>query len=100
MGVDPQPLPADKAFAPRRRYAVRLIVAAAVTLAVLPYAWGRTVVFWMLTGKSEPLYLVLFFVGAATVILLTRRRGVVSAPRSLWLGALALAAAWVVVNGI
>jgi len=49
----------------------RLILAWLITLLVLLYAWGRTLVMWMLEGQADPWYLRLLLVGIIAVIALT-----------------------------
>jgi outer membrane protein assembly factor BamB len=51
----------------------RLVLAGLVTLAVLPYTWGRTLVLWMLVGQPEPWCLGLLIAGLVAVMLLTFR---------------------------
>jgi hypothetical protein len=49
----------------------RLVVAWFVTLAILPYAWARTLVYFMMVNRPDPLYLGLTIAGVLAVIGLT-----------------------------
>lgn len=50
---------------------LRILLALAVTLVVLPYAHGRVLVFGMLTGHPEPLFMALLAVAVVAIIGLT-----------------------------
>ncbi len=52
---------------------VRLIVAWVLTLGVLVYFWGRTLIFWMMVGRPEPTFLVGLVAALAAVMALTYR---------------------------
>lgn len=56
---------------PRIDPILRLLLAWAITLGVLVYAWGRTLVFWMKAGRPELLYVGLLAGGLLGVIGLT-----------------------------
>jgi outer membrane protein assembly factor BamB len=79
----------------------RLILAWVLTLAVLPYAWGRTLVYGMLAGWPESTYLGLLVVGLLAVIALTTGLSVELAPWRFrrWVG-IGVAASWVVLTGV
>lgn len=79
----------------------RLILAWVLTLAVLPYAWGRTLVFGMLAGRPEPPFLGLLAVGLLAVIALTAGLSAELAPWRFrrWVG-VGVAASWVVLTGV
>jgi outer membrane protein assembly factor BamB len=69
MATDQQPAavePSRTASPPEKPPFLRLGLAWLITLVVLPYAWGRSVVFWMLTGRPEGLALALFGLGLFT----------------------------------
>jgi outer membrane protein assembly factor BamB len=51
---------------------LRLIAAWVLTLTVLPYAWGRTAIIWMLVGRPETEYALMLLAGIVTVMVLTR----------------------------
>jgi outer membrane protein assembly factor BamB len=72
MGDEPEsPVPH---VTPRRKLAwplARLVLAWLVTMIVLPYAWGRTLVLWMMTGRPELLYLALLVGGCIAGVVLT-----------------------------
>lgn len=60
-------------IAPVRRGAMlQLIAALVLTFAILPYAWGRTVVFWMLVGAPDWLYLVFLLLSLMAIMAVTR----------------------------
>jgi outer membrane protein assembly factor BamB len=77
---------------------LRLVLAALITLVVLPYAWGRILVIRLLTGRSEALYLGLLVVAVLAVILLTRGRAAAVGTLPGRRIGYALAAAWVTTN--
>ncbi len=52
---------------------VRLVIALVVTFAILPYAWGRVAIMWMLLGLPEALVVAMFVLGVAAVMVLTRK---------------------------
>src|SRR5262245_26747400 len=69
----PAPLP-DQASPPPVRLVpvLRLVPALVLTLAILPYAWGRLTIFWMLVGAPERLYMAFFALSLTAIIVVTR----------------------------
>ena len=54
---------------------IQLLIGLGLTFAVLPYAWGRMAIFWMLVSP-EPGYIVLFLLSLLAVIVVTRNLSV------------------------
>jgi outer membrane protein assembly factor BamB len=80
-------------------HAARLVVAWGLTLTVLLYAWGYTLVKGMLDGHPEPAPLIVVAGGIAAVLLLTAGlRAAWPAPRLHRVVAVAVAGSWVVLN--
>jgi outer membrane protein assembly factor BamB len=79
---------------------VRLILAWAVTLVFLPYAWGRTLVIWMMVGRPEPRFFAELLVGLLAVVALTYGlwRALAGFRFRRWVGP-AVGLSWVLVNG-
>lgn len=80
---------------------LRLLLAVCVTLLVLPYAWGRSLIMAMLVGRPEPPFVRLLLIGMAVVVVLTWRQAETPHGRrwqGWWLGGVALA--WLVVNAV
>ncbi len=78
---------------------VRYVAAWAVTLSILPYTWGRTIIFWMSEGTPEPFYLKLLLATVAGLAVLTYGVGskfTRTRTRYLLLGA--VVASWLAVN--
>jgi outer membrane protein assembly factor BamB len=74
---------------------LRLILGCALTLGLLPYAWGRTSVVPMITGRVEPIWASVLAAGIVAVFALTwRRRLMISRLTWCWLVAL-VAFGWV-----
>jgi outer membrane protein assembly factor BamB len=103
MAVDQQNVPQHAAVPPNVSvyHYGRLLLAWGITVGVLPYAWARTLVFWMLVGEPEPLFVTLLGVGLAAGIVLVY--GVAPAFAGWrarpWI-ALALVVPWVIINGV
>jgi outer membrane protein assembly factor BamB len=76
--------------------ALRLLAAWAVTLAVLPYAWGRALVFSMMEGRPERWVVALLGVGLLAAVALTTG---LAAWRRRFL-AVGVLASWVAVNAV
>src|SRR5207247_1041421 len=78
---------------------VRLVAALVLTFAVLPYAWGRTAIIWMLVGAPEARYAVLFVLSVVAVMLVTHKLS--SAFGRPWLDrwlAWGVGGGWIVLN--
>ncbi len=75
--MDTRPVPESEAepFARKRIISplLRLVIAWGLTLGVLVYFWGRTLVIWMMTGRPEALFLAGLVAGLAAVMMLTYR---------------------------
>jgi outer membrane protein assembly factor BamB len=79
---------------------LRLLLAWAVTLAVLPYAWGRVLVMGLMDGP-EPEVIALLGAGLLAVVLLTIGLGAPRAhPRRRRLLAAGVLVSWVVLNTV
>lgn len=78
---------------------IRLVAGLGLTFGILPYAWGRLAIFWMLIGSPELLYVSLFVLSVAAVMLVTRNLSTALGQPSLdgWL-AWGIAVGWVVAN--
>ncbi|MEX2285877.1 MAG: PQQ-binding-like beta-propeller repeat protein [Planctomycetaceae bacterium] len=50
---------------------LRLIAALAATVTLLPYAWGRTLLVYLMAGRAEPYYAGMVALGIVVVIVLT-----------------------------
>jgi outer membrane protein assembly factor BamB len=85
---------------PRLGAALGLVTACTITLAVLPYAWGRVLVLGMMDGLPEAPFVALLEAGLLAVLGLAV--GLASRPRGRGrpLVAGALLACWVVVNAV
>lgn len=97
MMPDAPPLPARRSwFGP----VVRVLLAVGVTLAVLPYFWGRTLVMTLMNGFPHPVFLAGTVLGMAVVFFLSRNQAEHCPPalrRGLpWL----LGAGWLTVGGV
>lgn len=79
---------------------MRLFLAGAITLLVLPYAWGRTLVVGAIQGQPEWPYLGLTVIGVLAVIALSYRLAIVFSRR--WVHgvvSLAIAGPWLIIMG-
>jgi outer membrane protein assembly factor BamB len=74
MEAEPVPEPTtEPSLAQRMIPFVRLVGAWVLTLGVLVYFWGRTLIFWMMVGRPEKWFLVGLVVALAAVMALTYR---------------------------
>ncbi|MBI3468539.1 MAG: PQQ-binding-like beta-propeller repeat protein [Planctomycetes bacterium] len=46
----------------------RVVLASLVTLILLPYAWGRTLIIWMLAGRPEPVFAAALVIAVIVVL--------------------------------
>src|SRR5207302_614191 len=49
----------------------RLVLAAGITLGILPYAWGRALIIGLLTGSPEPRFAAMLAAGILATMVLT-----------------------------
>jgi outer membrane protein assembly factor BamB len=89
-----------KTLQPRIWNYTRLLVAAVVTLTVLPYAWGRCLILSMQIGQPETRFLVVLFAGILAVLFLSRGLAPAFAGRRVlrWADGI-VAICWIAVNG-
>jgi outer membrane protein assembly factor BamB len=78
--------------------AVRLGGAWLLTVAGLPYTWGRSFVGWQLTGRPETRFAVALVIVITAIVVLTYRLGAMMPRRQRWLIGSLVAASWSVVN--
>src|SRR6266849_4668506 len=79
---------------------LRLVLAWIITLAVVLYAWARTLIFTMLAGRPEPLYPLLLLAGLIGVARLTHGLSAAFRPGFTRWVALGVALPWVLASGL
>jgi outer membrane protein assembly factor BamB len=75
MATELEFVPKERGRGPSLPDVARLVTTLVMTLALLPYAWGRTLVMSMLEGKPDVRFGLLTLVGILAVIALTRGLG-------------------------
>ncbi len=77
-----------------------VVVCVLVTLAFLPYSWGRVLIATLLVGAPEPLYTALLVLGIVAVWGLScfARRGL--SRRGMWIAVATVSVLWIAANAI
>src|SRR5262245_3388303 len=91
----------DQDVTPSRRAPwIRASIGAVLSLVLLPYAFGRTTLIWMLVGRPEGPFFVLWVLISSAIFLLVWRMGPELRPRAIATRfAVGLVIAWCLGNG-